>query len=644
MNVLIASDAPNSGELVWQIPSGQTMGEDFRLRIKSVKDPEIQDESDGFVTISMLGIVTPSAGSIYATSGSVSIQWSGLLDLQNTINLSLYKNSVLQSSIVTGTQNDGSYDWTFPGTLANGDDYTVRIVNTATSNTDDSAPFVIVHDLSVAAPNGGEVFVAGANNTITWTPAYAGGVSIQLLDSGTPVATIQSNTSGGSYAWNPPLLTYAGTSFTVRVTTAAAPSKTDDSNATFAILNPPQNVAATDGVYRDRTVLSWNSVTGATSYGIYRADSPGGPYSFVDSTTLTTYIASVLLAEPTVYYFKIRAVRSSVSSLDSAYDAGSRSRFIWSWSFGGTGTGNGQLKRPTDIDVALNSGNPELSTLYVTDSNNYRIQKFTAGGAYAGQWGSYGTGDGQFGGSQGLCVDSSGNRVYVAGGSRIQVFDLNGVFQSWWGRDLVQGTGVHLPGTATSPASGSGDGQFALAWDVAVDSSYVYVVDSDNNRIQKFSKAGVFQGWWGLDSVQGTGWHPPGTAVNPTNGSQTGAFWWPEGITVDLAGNIYIAEPLNGRVQKFTPGGVHLQTITWGSVKKVSFDQDSHIYAVHQSGFGMFNPAGTFQGQFGAAGAGSGLFAVASGICVIPNWAPALANVYVADMNNDIIQVMWRQE
>ena len=34
--------------------------------------------------------------------------------------------------------------------------------------------------------------------------------------------------------------------------------------------------------------------------------------------------------------------------------------------------------------------------VYVCDSNNHRIQKFTGSGTYLTQWGSFGTGNGQF--------------------------------------------------------------------------------------------------------------------------------------------------------------------------------------------------------------------------------------------------------
>ena len=79
--------------------------------------------------------------------------------------------------------------------------------------------------------------------------------------------------------------------------------------------------------------------------------------------------------------------------------------------------------------------------------------------------------DGQFNNPAGVAVASDGN-VYVSdpGNDRIQKFTSAGVFVIKWG------------------TSGTGDGQFNDPHSVAVapDGS-VYVTDSNNNRIQKFS-------------------------------------------------------------------------------------------------------------------------------------------------------------
>ena len=61
--------------------------------------------------------------------------------------------------------------------------------------------------------------------------------------------------------------------------------------------------------------------------------------------------------------------------------------------------------------------------VYVADAYNYRIQEFTGSGAYLCQWGTQGSGDGQFDYPRHVAVDGSGN-VYVTEGynCRVQVF------------------------------------------------------------------------------------------------------------------------------------------------------------------------------------------------------------------------------
>ena len=92
---------------------------------------------------------------------------------------------------------------------------------------------------------------------------------------------------------------------------------------------------------------------------------------------------------------------------------------------------------------------------------------------YHSQWGSQGSGDGEFQYPFGVAVDNSGN-VYVADAynRRIQKFDSNGVFLTKWGSE------------------GSGDGEFLYPYDAAVDNSgNVYVADTFSHRIQKFGVA-----------------------------------------------------------------------------------------------------------------------------------------------------------
>ena len=79
--------------------------------------------------------------------------------------------------------------------------------------------------------------------------------------------------------------------------------------------------------------------------------------------------------------------------------------------FGSAGSGNGQFEYP--LGIAVDSSN----NVYVADSDNNRVEKFDRNGNYLTQWGSLGSGNGQFIDPVGIAVDSS-NNVYVTDGQQ----------------------------------------------------------------------------------------------------------------------------------------------------------------------------------------------------------------------------------
>ena len=167
--------------------------------------------------------------------------------------------------------------------------------------------------------------------------------------------------------------------------------------------------------------------------------------------------------------------------------------------------------------------------VYVVDVDNHRVQKFTGNGAYITQWGTYGSGDGQFVSPWGVAVDTSSN-VYVTDtyNRRVEKFTSAGSYVTRWG------------------SLGTGDGQFQSPRGIAVDDSgNVCVADSDeaggnHNRIQKFTGTGTYLMRWGA------------------YGHGNGQFYSPDGVAADNAGNVYVADTENWRIQKFTRMGAYI--------------------------------------------------------------------------------------
>ena len=111
----------------------------------------------------------------------------------------------------------------------------------------------------------------------------------------------------------------------------------------------------------------------------------------------------------------------------------------YSTSFGVLGSGNGQFLAPYGIDYNPNSPQPSGS-LYVTDFKLNTVQEFTLAGGYIDQWGSTGTGNGQFATALGIANDAYGN-IYVAdaGNGRIEKFVNNGIYITQWGESNING-------------------------------------------------------------------------------------------------------------------------------------------------------------------------------------------------------------
>jgi len=183
--------------------------------------------------------------------------------------------------------------------------------------------------------------------------------------------------------------------------------------------------------------------------------------------------------------------------------------------------GDGRFYYPKDVAVASDG------SVYVSDTGNARIQKFTSEGVFVSKWGTRGTGDGELSNPNGVAVASDGS-VYVVddANSRIQKFTSEGAFLTKWGISSI----------GSYPA---GDGQFEEPEGISVASDgSVYVADTRNYRIQKFTSEGVF-----VSKIEGSTW-----------GTGDGQFQSPSGVAVSSDGSVYVADSGNNRIQKFSVG------------------------------------------------------------------------------------------
>ncbi len=199
--------------------------------------------------------------------------------------------------------------------------------------------------------------------------------------------------------------------------------------------------------------------------------------------------------------------------------------------------------------------------------------------SYERQAGGYGSGNGQMNQPLDVATDALG-KVYVVDtqNNRIQTFTLSGEYVGQWG------------------SAGSGNGQFNTPTHVTVgQNGNIYVLDYGNQRVQVFDSSGAYIAQWG---GYGSG---NGQFINPQGG-----------IDTDSQGNVYVGDTANNRVQKFDAAGLYLGQWAVTNPKGLAVNSVDSVY-VSQGGYNTirkFSSTGTPQGVIG--GTGGGLYGAGS--------------------------------
>jgi len=344
----------------------------------------------------------------------------------------------------------------------------------------------------------------------------------------------------------------------------------DAAAATSSEVNHPQDVAvdssgnvyiADTGNAAIRKITSdglINTIAGNATVG-YSGDGSAAtsagliqPYGVaVDST------GNVYIDEPTDG--RIRKVTISDGKINTVAGNGTLG-------FGGDGSAasSAQLNLPTGIAVD-SSGN-----LYIADSGNFRVRKMAGGNisTVAGNGGVSYSGDGgpatkaQLNRPQAVAVDSAGN-LYIADTNNnvVRKVAANGTITNFAGNGTAGFGGDN--GAATSAQLNSPEG-------LAVDSAgNVYIADTLNARVRKVS-GGTISTVAGSSSI---GYAGDGSAA--TNAQLN----TPIGLAVDSAGNLYVADFGNNVIRKVTTGGA-ISTVAGNGRQGYGGDNGSAILAM----------------------------------------------------------------
>jgi sugar lactone lactonase YvrE len=360
--------------------------------------------------------------------------------------------------------------------------------------------------------------------TVTAGPATVSGSTLTIIGAGT--VTVQATQAGNS---NYSAATPVSVSFTVNLATPALVSLSPNSAV-------PGGTAFTLTIYGNNFLpgvgASWNGSALMTTY--------------VSATQLTAAVPAALIATSGAASVTVTNGGSPSSALTFAVGAGLITTVAGNGSAGYMGDGgpatSAELSFPYGVVVDA-SGN-----LYIVDSNNSRIRKVTPSGTIttvAGDGTSGYTGDGGSATSaelyfpNGVAVDASGN-LYIADtyNNRIRKVTPGGTITTIAGNGIAGYTGDGGPATSA---------ELKTPWSIALDASGdLYFSDSNNSRIRMITPDGT------ITTVAGNGILGYAGDGAPAISAEFNA---PRGVAVDASGNLYIADFGNSRVRMVAPGG-----------------------------------------------------------------------------------------
>lgn len=350
----IARNVPSSpGSYAWTVGNFvggvATEGQGYRIRVQS-SDGQYQDLSNCAFTVGeavdpSINLISPNGGESLPLGSSHAIIWSAA-NWDGGVNIYLDQNGSRVGTIATGIAGaSGTYAWTVGnregGTAEAGSGYRIRVETTdgAAVDSSDAAFTMIVQTapLALSAPVGGESWIFGSTQRISWTSnGVSGGLNIYLYKGTANLGLIASSVpvGNGAYNWRTGYLkngtrVAVGSSYRVSAVSALDKRISAISRAYFSIIKPKISVKSpiNGSVWKlgtsQRITWTFSAVSEAVDIFLYRNGVLMG--QIADNIPVTalsyTWTAGSLIGGSAVkgigYSICVRAVGASVQGWSS---------------------------------------------------------------------------------------------------------------------------------------------------------------------------------------------------------------------------------------------------------------------------------------------------------------------------------------
>jgi len=132
----------------WTVPAKQRPGDDYRIRIRSVRNIAYTDTSDADFSIvspppPVITVTAPDGGEVWQRGSSHIIDWTYTGKAGTYVKIQLFRGGVLSrilsSSVKTGSNGSGSFMWRIPANLTPGDKYQIKVTSRAKGNVNDTS-------------------------------------------------------------------------------------------------------------------------------------------------------------------------------------------------------------------------------------------------------------------------------------------------------------------------------------------------------------------------------------------------------------------------------------------------------------------------------------------------------------------------